>query len=150
MYSNDQACIKIGDKITDSFETNQGVKQGCILSPTLFNIFLADLPNALQENECNPLQLNDNEFINSIIWADDLLILSDSESGLQYKLKNLYGYCNENGTELNPDKTKCMVFNKTGKLIRKVFTFGNIKLETTREYKYLGFLITPSLNLNTI
>ena len=31
MYSNDQACIKIGDKITDSFETNQGIKQGCIL-----------------------------------------------------------------------------------------------------------------------
>ena len=43
-----------------------------------------------------------------------------------------------------------MICNKTGKLVRKAFMFGNIKLETTREYKYLGFLITPSLNLNTI
>ena len=48
--------------------------------------FLADLPSALQENEGNPVQLNDDEIINSIIWADDLLILSDSERGL-HKLK---------------------------------------------------------------
>ena len=96
------------------------------------------------------MQLNDDEIINSIIWVDDLLILSDSERGLHNKLKNLYVYCTTNGTELNPDKTKCMIFDKTGKLVRKAFMFGNIKLETTREYKYFGFLITPSLNLNTI
>ena len=149
MYSHDQACIKIGNKMTDTFQTNQGVKQGCILSPTLFNIFLADLPKTLQENEYNSLHLDDKKPISSIIWADDLLILSESESGLNNMLKNLCGYCNENSVRLNLDKTKCMVFNKTGKLIGKVFWFGKEKLETIREYKYLGFLITPSLNLST-
>jgi len=42
-----------------------------------------------------------------------------------------------------------MIFNKTGRLLRKLFWFGNKRLETVREYKYLGFLITPSLNLNS-
>ena len=96
------------------------------------------------------MKLSEDVGINSIIWADDLLLLSDSENGLNKKLENLYNYCIENGTVLNQDKTKCMVFNKTGKHIRKSFTFGNIKLDTTREYRYLGFLITPSLNINTI
>ena len=147
MYSNDQACVKVGDKLTDPFLTNQGVKQGCILSPILFNIFLADLSNSLKDD---PLKLSEDVGIKSIIWADDLLLLSESENGLNKKLENLYNYCIENGTVLNQDKTKCMVFNKTGKHIRKSFTFGNIKLDTTREYRYLGFLITPSLNINTI
>ena len=39
IYSGDQACIKIGEKITDIFEPNERVKQGCILSPTLQYIF---------------------------------------------------------------------------------------------------------------
>ena len=113
----------------------------------LFNIFLADLPIFLKDS---PLKLDDNEDINSIIWEDDLLILSESEEGLNNKLKSLHSYCNENGTVLNSDKTMCMVFNKTGRHIRKFFRFGNVQLETTREYKYLRFLITPSLIINTI
>jgi len=44
MYLNDKAAIKIGDKITDKFGITQCVKQGCIMSPLLFIIFLADLP----------------------------------------------------------------------------------------------------------
>ena len=39
MYTHDVACISIGGEITDTFNINQGVKQGCILSPLLFNIF---------------------------------------------------------------------------------------------------------------
>ena len=42
-----------------------------------------------------------------------------------------------------------MIFNKTGPLIRKIFTFNNIQLETVRSYKYLGFRITPSGEINT-
>ena len=48
---------------------------------------------------------------------------------------------------VNLDKTKCMLFNKTGRLMRRSFWFGEEKLEMVREYKYLGFLVTPSFNL---
>ena len=42
-----------------------------------------------------------------------------------------------------------MIFNKTGRLIRRNFWLGNEKVDMGREYKYLGFLITPSFNLHT-
>ena len=42
-----------------------------------------------------------------------------------------------------------MIFNKTGRLMRRNFWFENKKVEVVREYKYLGFLITPSLNLTS-
>ena len=42
-----------------------------------------------------------------------------------------------------------MIFNKMGKLIKRNFYIENEKIETVREYKYLGFLITPSGEFNT-
>ena len=50
MYTNDKVCIKVDHKLTESFSVNQGVKQGCILSPLLFNIYLADLPQILDKD----------------------------------------------------------------------------------------------------
>ena len=149
MYTQALACIPLGEEITSSFRINQGVKQGCILSPLLFNIFLADLPDQLNHGDARPVQINDTESLNSLIWADDLLILSESESGLNTMLQNLLSYTQKNLMHVNLDKTKCMIFNKTGRLIRRTFSFGNTRLEMVKEYKYLGFLVTPSFNITT-
>ena len=78
MYLNDKAAIKIGNKITDKFGITQGVKQGCIMSPLLFNIFLADLPTCLSKKENDPVKLNENYPLSCIVWGDDLLMLSES------------------------------------------------------------------------
>ena len=85
-----------------------------------------------------------------MIWADDLLLLSETESGLNAMLEKLHSYSQENLIKVNIEKTKCMIFNKTGRHVRKLFMFGKSKIETIREYKYLGLLITPSLNLSSI
>ena len=54
----------------------------------------------------------------SLFWADDIVLFSESEEGLQKMLKTLETYYNENELTLNTDKTKCMIFNKTGKLLK--------------------------------
>ena len=149
MYCHDYACISIGDRITTAFRINQGVKQGCILSPLLFNIFLSDLPHYLNNGDTRPVGISDSEKLNSLIWADDLLILSETGSGLNNMLKNLKDYSDRNMMQVNLDKTKCMIFNKTGRLMQRSFYYDNAKLEMVREYKYLGFLVTPSFNICT-
>ena len=141
LYSNDKSCIKIEGKISNAFLINQGVRQGCPLSPLLFNIFLADLSIKLDGE--NKVSLDNNHDINCLLWADDLLLLSDTEDGLNKILQQLYTYCNENFLTINIDKTKCMIFNKTGKLIRRNFHLGNVKLENVRSY-----ILRPGIHTN--
>ena len=85
-------CIKVDNYLTPSFIANQGVKQGCILSPTLFNIFLADFQPLIETDACDPVQMNGRTNLGCLIWADDILLLSKSKEGLQ----NIWTFCVEN------------------------------------------------------
>ena len=147
MYNNDLVCVKINGQMSEEIKTSKGVRQGCILSPLLFNIFMSDLPRKLNQN-CN-VSISDEVKINCLLWADDIILLSETEEGLRSLLKDIDTYCKENGLNINIDKTKCMIFNKTGRLIRRNFYLGNIKLENVRSYKYLGLMFTPSGEIKT-
>ena len=144
IYTNDKASVKLNGKCSTPFDVNVGVRQGCILSPLLFNIFLSDLARSLQEIE-SPAVGN----INSIFWADDLVMFSDSETGLQNMLNLLQTYSKENYLTVNTKKTKCMIFNKNGRLLLRPFYLNDVRLECVRVYKYSGFMITPSGEIST-
>ena len=93
--------------------------------------------------DCDKFEIGENS-INSLFWADDLVLLSKSEDNLTKLLKILEEYSCENELEINTKKTKCMIFNKTGRLIRRSFYINGAQLENVRGYKYLGFKLTPS------
>jgi hypothetical protein len=115
----------------------------------LFNIFLSDIQAVLETPQCDPVQLKEYLNIGCIIWADDILLMSKTEVGLQNMLSALKDYTAENGMTVNTKKTQTIIFNKMGKHIRRSFFVGDTKLDSTREYKYLGFMVTPSGELNT-
>ena len=149
LYLHDTASVKIGKSFSPPFVTNIGVRQGCVLSPLLFNLFLADLQPILHECDDNA-KIDDAVDISCLLWADDILMFSKSEEGLQRKLDKLEKYCTNNKLTVNTDKTQCMVFNKTGRLLKNhKFTYKNTLLTCVREYKYLGFIVTPSGGIRT-
>ena len=111
MFEKTSYRVSIGDHVSPSFEGNNGVKQGCVISPLLSNIFQNDMHEIFGTVECEPINLG-SIAINSISWADDLIIMSRSKSGLQKCLDNLQMYCDKWGLELNTNKTKTMVFSK--------------------------------------
>ena len=58
-------------------------------------------------------------------------------------------FVEENKMAINAKKTKCMIFNKTGKFIRRTYATKHGNIETTNTYKYLGFIFTPSGEINS-
>ena len=149
IYNNDNCCVRVGDKVTNTFLANQGVKQGCVLSPLLFNIFLSDLPELLSSSECHPVKLANSQYIGGLFWADDVVLLSESNKGLSEMITKLGNYSTNNYLELNMSKTKSMVFNKTGRYHRNTYKLGNDVIFATNSYKYLGFIFTPSGEINS-
>ena len=147
IYTSDKASIKLGHSCSDFFNLDIGVRQGCILSPLLFNLFLSDLAKQFDTIESKP-KLG-NKGINSLFWADDLVLFAESKEDLDRLLKILETYCLNNHLLINTKKTKCMIFNKTGRLMSRSFFLDGVRLEMVREYKYLGFVITPSGEINT-
>ena len=83
------------------------------------------------------------------MWADNLILLSKTEEGLTNKLSKLSVYAKQNSLSINTEKTKFKIFNKTGRLIRRNFKIGDTTIKTVREYKYLGFVVTPSGEINS-
>ena len=141
IYTTDKACVKLGQSRSEFFSLDIGVRQGCILSPLLFNLFISDLAKKF-DNLGDKLQLG-NSGVNSLFWADDLVLFAETKEGLDNILKILEGFCEENHLMINTKKTQCMIFNKSGRLIRRPFYLNGVKLEMVRAYKYLGFVITP-------
>ena len=147
IYTSDRACVKLGGARSSFFDLSIGVRQGCILSPLLFNIFLSDLAKKFIDLRSGPVIGGGP--VNSIFWADDLVMFAETEDGLGKMLKILEEYCGENGLTINTKKTKCMTFNKGGRLISRDFFLNGARLENVRSYKYLGFVLTPSGEINT-
>ena len=144
MYDKTSICLKLNGKLTHSFKTYRGVRQGCNLSPKLFNILINDIPKIFDDS-CKPVKLGSVK-LNCLMYADDLVLLSSSEAGLQECLRRLHQYTKKCHLTINMKKTKIIAFNKNGHFPKCLFYLGDQIIETTKSYKYLGSIITNTGN----
>ena len=100
-YFNSTCAIKIAQKQTRPFRYARGVRQVCILSPRLFNLYINDLPSACENTLSGPFVLPNCPQLNSLFYADDLIILSRFKTGLQNCLDKLSSYCTSKMMKIN-------------------------------------------------
>lgn len=137
MYRNAKTCVKLKNGITEVFDLKKGIKQGDTLSPYLFNMYLNDINGIFAHSKSMPPSIA-GYIVGCLLYADDLMIISESKSGLQHSLDNLNGYCDKWKLQLNVKKTKVMIFTCGRNEIKEDFKFGNDVLCQARTYSYLG------------
>ena len=111
MYTKNKCRVKIGNKRTEFFSLGRGVRQGCSLSPTLFNIYINELARVLEQSAAPGLTLDDKE-IKFLLYADDLVLLSPTEHGLQQSLALVEKHCQTWALTVNLAKTKIDISKK--------------------------------------
>ena len=109
MYSGNKVFIKTGGGLIDPLITRVEVKQGCTLSPKLFNLFLNSVPN-LFDSTYDPVKVS-NKTLNVLMWADDLFLVSRTHTGLKECINRTVLHFEELGLKINTSKTKILIFN---------------------------------------
>ena len=131
MYAIASSCVKISsNKAMAPFKCQKGVRQGCILSPLLFTLFIAGLDREIKKNNAGiQLQIN----LDILMYADDVVLVSDNANGLKKHLNTLLEFCQKWKLEVNTEKTKICIFKCSD-----IFMLNNHTLEKVQSYKYLG------------
>ena len=140
LYWQQTASIKTEDGLTASFPIKRGVRQGCVLSPPLFNVYTDHI---FRNVEDMPGVKIGGEFINNLRYADDTVLIAESEEELQKLVDEVKERSLEYGLKMNTKKTKTMVVRKNvdeGCRVRIVV--DGVTLEQVDKYTYLGQVIT--------
>jgi hypothetical protein len=144
MYTDTQASVIINGILTEWFNTNTGVLQGDVLSPVLFNTFINELSEKLQESGSGiPIK---RHRISNLMYADDIVLLAGCARDLQTLLDIVRQWCHKWQLKINENKTNVVHFRKRRKTRSNFqFAFGDTMIKTIECYRYLGLVLDEFL-----
>ena len=108
LYAGQEATVRTGHGTTDCFQIGRGVRQSCILSPRLFNLYAEYIMRnaGLEETQAGIKIAGRN--INNLRYADDTALMAESEEELKSLLMKVKEETEKSGLKLNIQKTKIM------------------------------------------
>ena len=147
LYENVQCTVRVNSLLSPWFDVSAGVKQGCILSPTLFSVYINDLADRINSLQCGVSY--SEEMLSILLYADDIALIAPDEQSLQNMLCVLTDWCSSWKLSVNPDKTKVVHFRPQS-CDKTDFNFrcSNFDITTTDSYKYLGIWIDEHLTFS--
>ena len=139
--TNRKQVVHVNNTYSDQQSIVYGVPQGSILGPSLFSIYINDLPNA-------------SKFETRLFADDTVLFLSNDNlktlnKDVNYELLNIEAWLNANRLSLNYSKTKYLLIKpktKTSQLCKFAVTIKGIEQEKCQSAKYLGIILDENLN----
>lgn len=139
LYSNQQAVVRLENTTTETFTVGKGVRQGCILSPYLFNLYTEDIMRDVELDDRSTRYDEVNihgHRIRDLRYADDTALLSTTTIGLTNLIMSVKEHSEKKGLLLNVKKTKIM---DTDKCIEKTeIAINGEQVENVNHYEYLG------------
>ena len=135
LYDKANSAVLFNGSIGDWFRTTVGVRQGCLLSSTLFNIFLERIMTDAFEDHEGTVGIGGRTTTN-LRFADDIDGLAGEEEELANLVERLDKASTAYGTEISAEKTKLMTNNTSG--INADIKVNGQKLETVTSFNYLG------------
>ena len=113
LYSDVESRVKTGNGLTEWFKLHCGLRQGCPLSPTLYNVFIDGLVRELKGLGLG-VRVDGGDLLCCLLYADDIVLIANSQSDLEQLYEAVEDYCVKWRFELNYLKTKTVEFGGDG------------------------------------
>ena len=138
LYRNQCTVVRTVSGESDEFGIGKGVRQGCILSPHLFNLYGEHIMRKALSNMEMGVSIG-GRLINELRYADDTSLIAETIQDMNTLLQNLKEESEKCGLYLNVDKTKIM---KTTADDNHIFVDGK-EVEEVNNFNFLGSMIRP-------
>ena len=145
-YTKLTSVVRWQGMLSTSFSINAGVRQGGVLSPVLFNLYMDDMIEQLKESGYG-CYIN-RHFFGCIMYADDILLLSASVTGLQKLLDLSYKYSSRVGLTFNANKSNCVMVGVRRNTRLPDMFIGDKAVAWSLSLKYLGIVFEAGRSLN--
>jgi hypothetical protein len=141
MYNNVRLQVKVDNCYGTEFESLVGVKQGDPLSPLLFGLYIDRFAQFLKSRCPDGDLFIQDQMIQVILYADDLVMLTHDPKMLQTYLDTLDKFCQATGMSVNVAKSEVMTFFKK-KDMKHIWTFNRKTIKESKEFIYLGVVFS--------
>ena len=138
LYQNASSAVFLGNQVGEYFKTPVGVRQGCLLSPVLFNLFLENIMRETLQNFTPSVSIGGRPLCN-LRFADDIDLIAGNNQELQDLTDRLTSRATAHGMEVSCEKSKVLVNSDDKKA--NILMNGE-QLEEVNNFKYLGATIT--------
>ncbi|KAI8486085.1 hypothetical protein Bbelb_361850 [Branchiostoma belcheri] len=143
LYKNATSAVLLGNQVGGFFRTTVGVRQGCLLSPVLFNMYLEKIMQEALYDHHTSISIGGRRICN-LRFADDINLLGGSNAELQSLTDKLNQSAGSFRMEVSTEKSKVMVNSSTStrdEMYSTIFMNGE-ELETVDSFTYLGGTLT--------
>ena len=142
IYEEQQMRIRWNNSVPDYFTTSNGVKQGGVLSPVLFSIYLDQL--IVQLRHLGMGCYMNGLFTGVFIYADDITLLAPSRASMVLMLENCESFALTHDLLFNASKTKYKIFKRCESVNTAPLYFKNMPINCVHECDLLGITLSSS------
>jgi hypothetical protein len=159
LYDNSSMTVRVGDDLSDPYTLGRGLRQGCPLSPMLFNVFINDILDDCKLYGASIPGINESRRLAGLLFADDLVLVANSVHFLREILKRVSRWADNWGMQLGHGKCKLMSVFANGEALTpeariKCFSdsgpwiFQGHEIGVCHSYTYLGVTLNDVWSLD--
>ena len=135
LYWNQEAAVRHEGEYSEFCKIKRGVRQGCVLSPDLFNLYSENILRNIDEIEGIVIGGHN---LNNLRYADDIVLITSFRKKLQEMLDKIVRYSEEKGLSINLQKTECMTISKRESAPACLIEIANKPVKQVESFIYLG------------